>query len=180
MLLPAHVSGAYLATLAMLRLSSWGRAGRFAASRGPILYGVIAGVLPDLDVVPFVLHAGLSGFGDGMGMHRATFMHTTLCAMLVGLAPLVLPVRQRSAWMVAGFTGVMTHLVLDSLTIGFGVMWLYPFSRGLYGLNLATRWYRHVWGDDWLLNYIAHPLFLIEVAIVAAAVLVAWRRRRPG
>ncbi len=59
-------------------------------------------------------------------------------------------------------------------------MWLYPVSTRLYGINVATRWYRAIWKDDWLAMYVRHPLFAIEVGIVAVAAAVAWRRRRTG
>jgi hypothetical protein len=55
-------------------------------------------------------------------------------------------------------------------------MWLYPWSDTFYGINLANRRYGTDWGDQWLRRYLVHPLFLIEVAILAAAAIVARRR----
>jgi membrane-bound metal-dependent hydrolase YbcI (DUF457 family) len=74
------------------------------------------------------------------------------------------------------FFAVLVHLVLDSITIGPGVMWLYPFSETFYGLNLANNRYGRDWGDQWLVRYITHPLFLTEVALLGAATFVARRR----
>ena len=177
MLLPTHIAGAYLTTLSALRASSASDERTPHVQRGPLLYGIVAGVVSDLDILPFMVRFGLSAFGDRFGEHRATFLHTPVCALMLGLAPLLFRIRPRRPWMIAGAVGVLTHLLLDSLTIGLGVMWLYPFSHDFYGLNIATRRYRQVWGDEWLFHYVQHPLFLIELAIIIAALVVSWKRR---
>ena len=96
--------------------------------------------------------------------------------MVVGLVTLALPLRDRRVWAAVGCGAVIVHLLLDSLSIGPGVMWLHPWSDTFYGINLANTRYGRDWGDQWLSRYLTHPLFLIEVAIVAAAVIVARRR----
>ena len=36
-------------------------------------------------------------------------------------------------WALAACAAVLGHLVLDSVTIGPGIMWLYPWSDAFYG-----------------------------------------------
>ena len=43
----------------------------------------------------------------------------------------------------------MVRLLLDSLSIGPGVMWLHPWSHKFCGLTLANC-YGADWGDQWL------------------------------
>ncbi len=170
MLLPTHIAGAYCATEAALFLL---RRPRSEVCRGPILYGVVAGVVSDLDLVPLFFKLGWKFLGGEAGQHRESILHTLIFAVVLALVPVFLRMRERSAWAVAGCVGLISHLVLDSLTIGWGIMWFYPFSIKFYGINIATRWYGAQWGDKWLSKYIWHPLFIIELAIMSAGFVVA-------
>jgi membrane-bound metal-dependent hydrolase YbcI (DUF457 family) len=164
MLLPGHVGGSYLVAAA----SSRARTTAFA------LFTLGAGLATDIDVVPVLLRAGWQTLGmDRAGEHRASILHTPLFAVAVGLITLAVRRRDRWQWAVAGFAAVLVHLVLDSLTIGPGVMWLYPWTETLYGLNLANNYFGRNWGDDWLRQYLTHPLFLIEIGLLAASPLEA-------
>lgn len=176
MLLPTHIAGAYLTSEACVYFAFRSKRVPRSDLRGPLFFGIIAGILPDLDLLPAVLQAGSAVIGDQAGAHRATVLHTLVFAGAVGLLPFTLPLRHRVVWAAAGWIGVTTHLILDSLTIGWGVMWLYPFSSEFYGINVATRWYRAAWGDQWLANYLAHPLFLTEATIIIVAIAVVWRK----
>lgn len=176
MLLPGHVGGSYLVA------AGWARFFRRAGDRSTrvtpalALFAVGAGLASDADILPALLRVGWDPLGRVASEHRASFLHTPLFAVMVGVAALALPVRNRWLWAAVGFTAVMVHLLLDSLSIGPGVMWLHPWSETFYGLNLANTRYGRDWGDQWLRRYLVHPLFLIEIAIVAAAAFVARRR----
>jgi membrane-bound metal-dependent hydrolase YbcI (DUF457 family) len=141
------------------------------------LFALSAGLVSDADILLVLLRVGWDPLGRVASEHRASILHTPLFAVAVGIAILALPHRDRWLWATVGCTAVMVHLLLDSLSIGPGVMWLYPWSDTFYGINLANTRYGTDWGDQWLRRYILHPLFLIEVAILAAALAVAWRLR---
>jgi membrane-bound metal-dependent hydrolase YbcI (DUF457 family) len=175
MLWPAHIGASYLASLAAIGLARG--AGSDLRPRGVMAYGIAAGLAPDVDALPSILASGLPAFGSGFGGHRLSAFHSPVFAAVLCVLPLLLPVQNRKAWSLAGLIGVLSHLVLDSVTIGPGVRWLYPFSRELYGIDLFSRWYPADGRDTWMLEYLASPLFLIEIAIVVAAGAV-WRRRR--
>jgi len=168
MLLPGHVGGSYLVAAACARV----RTTAFT------LFTLAAGLIPDLDIFPVLMRAGWATFGEGTaGEHRASILHTPVFALAVGLATLALRRRDRRRWATAGFAAVIVHLMLDSLTIGPGVMWLYPWTGAFYGINLANNWFGRDWGDAWMLRYVQHPLFLMEVALLGAAAFIALRRR---
>jgi membrane-bound metal-dependent hydrolase YbcI (DUF457 family) len=176
MLLPGHVGASYLVAAACS-----GMFRRHGERRRPVttalaLVALGAGLVSDLDILPVMLRVGWDPLGRVASEHRASILHTPLFAVAVGIATLALPLRDRWAWATVGCAAVLTHLLLDSLTIGPGVMWLYPWSDTFYGINLANRRYGTDWGDQWLRRYLVHPLFLIEVAILAAAAIVARRR----
>ena len=168
MLLPGHVGGSYLVAAAC--------SGRRHIP-GLVLFTLGAGLISDIDLVPVLLRAGWDTFGQGTaGEHRASILHTPVFAVALGLVTLALPLKQRWVWALAACTAVLGHLVLDSVTIGPGIMWLYPWSDAFYGFNLANTRYGRDWGDAWMQRYIRHPLFLTEVALLGAAAIVAWRR----
>ena len=176
MLWPAHIGASYLGGLAAIDLSRE-RGIVEQSTRAVVAYGIAAGLVSDVDALPLILRSGLGAFGDQFGVHRLSPFHTPVLAAAMCLLPLLLPSPHRRALSLAGLMGVISHLALDSLTIGPGVMWLYPFSRQLYGIDLATRWYPFEGRDSWMIEYIGTPLFLIEVAIVIAAAAVWFRRR---
>jgi hypothetical protein len=176
MLLPGHVGASYLVTVGCAEL--------FRRSSGPLsekllrrltLFGLCGGLISDVDVVPLIVRSGWDALGGGAGEHRQTILHTPWFALL-GVLALSLPVEQRQLWATVGVAVVLTHLILDSLVIGPGIMWLYPFSDQFYGINIVARWSGVAWGDRWLMGYIGHPLFLLEIALMAAALIVHRRR----
>ena len=130
MLWPAHIGASYLGSLAAIELSRQ----RDVVERSPraiVAYGIAAGLVSDVDALPLILRSGMGAFGDQFGVHRLSVFHSPVLAVVMCLLPLLLPIRHRRTWSLAGLIGVLSHLALDSLTIGPGVMWLYPFSRQL-------------------------------------------------
>ena len=174
MLLPGHVGGSYLVAAACAQL--FRRPGQpRGVTLALALFALGAGLVSDADILPATLRVGWDPLGRVASEHRASFLHTPLFAVAAGLVTLALPFRNRWLWATVAFAAVMTHLLLDSLSIGSGVMWLHPWSDTFYGINLANNYYGADWGDQWLRRYLLHPLFLIEVALVATAVVVARR-----
>src|SRR5262249_21610864 len=105
--------------------------GREIAPRRLVQIGVVASILPDLDVLAFGL--GIP-YADPLG-HRG-FSHSLVFAALVGLAAAcafrTLGVTfARTFWFV--FAATASHGLLDSLTNGgLGVAFLWPFSDERY------------------------------------------------
>jgi membrane-bound metal-dependent hydrolase YbcI (DUF457 family) len=180
MLLPGHLGASYLVAAAGTRLRRRPGATPRPVTLALALFALGAGLASDADILPMLLRVGWDPLGRVASEHRASILHTPLFALAFGLATLALPLRDRWLWATVGGAAVIVHLLLDSLSIGSGVMWLHPWSDAFYGLNLANTRYGRDWGDQWLWRYLAHPLFLLEVALVAAAAVVARRQRTFG
>ena len=178
MLLPGHVGASYLVAAAGARLFRRPGEPRRTVTLALALFALGAGLISDADILTATLRIGWDPLGRVASEHRASFLHTPLFAVAVGLATLALPLRDRRLWATVGFAAVLTHLLLDSLSIGSGVMWLHPWRDTFYGINLANNYYGRDWGDQWMSRYLAHPLFLIEVALVAGAAAAAILARR--
>lgn len=101
--------------------------GRGTIPRRLLVAGVIASMLPDLDVVAFRL--GIA-YSDSLG-HRG-FSHSLAFAATVGALAALLSARLKAGRRVAFafvFLATASHGLLDMLTNGgLGVAWLWPFS----------------------------------------------------
>ncbi len=150
----AHLPAGVLVTLAAHRGA--------VTSRALWCWGLAGSLFPDVDLFWFYLVDG-----------RRTLHHeywTHLPAVWLCLAPLVLlGPALRLFWL-----NVVGHLVLD--TMAGGILWAWPFDRGAVTLvSVPARF------EFWVWNFVLHWSFLVELAILAAAViwLAARAQERP-
>ncbi|HEV3052353.1 MAG TPA: metal-dependent hydrolase [Longimicrobium sp.] len=159
----AHLPAGYLATRSILRRHPAAEPLR----RRLLALGMAASVLPDLDLLWFYF------VDQRRQVHHAYLPHLPLFWLAVfAAAALILRLRRaaRSTWLATAVfaANILLHLVLD--TIAGGIRWLWPFSHA--ELVMAHVPARH---EPWVLNFVLHWTFALELAILAAALLVAWR-----
>lgn len=159
----AHLPAGYLATRSIL-----------ARQPAPPLFrrrllalGMAASVLPDLDLLWFYF------VDHRRHVHHAYLPHLPLpwMALFAAAALLMWMARaSRTAWlaMLVLAANIMLHLVLD--TTAGGIRWLWPFSNAEFAMSHVQA--RH---QAWYLNFVLHWTFALEVAILSAALWVAWR-----
>ncbi len=137
-----------------------------------LIVGGIGGIFPDIDL--FYTHAI-----DASESHRLLITHTPvlyIAAAIIGV--LVTTVLHRPQWhrsTMAFCLGAVSHTVADGI-LG-NIMYLYPFTRGFYGLSDIN--------SDWLNMHLIFINFLLEgIAITAFLLLLismlartAWQRR---
>lgn len=101
--------------------------------------GVVFALLPDLDFWLEYARRGTVG-GKVISLHR-TLLHAPLTYV-----PVILFVGSFAgpAWMTLFALGIIGHHIHDSMGMGYGVRWLWPFS---------TRWYKLFSGHDGELHY---------------------------
>jgi inner membrane protein len=161
----AHVPAGWMATRAMLR----GRVDTARTRRRLVALGLVASVLPDLDLLWFFT------MDQQRHAHHAYITHKP-GAWLMAFAAAALAMRMlragRTAWLAMGVlaANVMLHLVLD--TSAGGIRWLWPASEA--ELVLAHVPARH---EPWWLNFVLHWTFALEVGIAAAGTAWWWRQR---
>lgn len=151
--------------------------------------GALLALAPDLD---FVLHLIRHGSSRDASHHREA-LHLPLIYVPAGIL-LFLPFG--IMWSCLFLFASLVHFVHDSIGIGWGVPWLYPFTDDAYSFlyhlentidkpTLPHRW-RYVWrrrdidklarryGDpDWLVNiYLKpHPYALVEYATLVTGLV---------
>ncbi|QNH14029.1 metal-dependent hydrolase [Xanthomonas sp. SI] len=105
-------------THAAIPLALWAAADRGRISTRLLGAGIVASMLPDLDVVAFALHIP---YADAFGHRGAS--HSLLFAAVLG----VLGALQAATWM---FVCTVSHPLLDALTSGgLGVALAWPWSE---------------------------------------------------
>ena len=160
-----HVPAGYLAATAALD-----RAGVEGGQRQWLLaVALVASVAPDLDLLYFYAV-------DGSVHHHSFPTHWPLTWIAGAGVGLLVAAARRSPFLalasvVAGAAGLL-HLALD--TVAGAVRWGAPFSDRAYTLVDVPA--SHEW---WVASMVLHWTFAVEVALVMAAGVVAWRRRRP-
>lgn len=164
----AHLPAGYLATRLILDHQPAPEPRR----RSLLALGMAASVLPDLDLFWFYF------VDDRRQVHHAYLPHLPLAWMaLFAAAALAMWMRGagRTVWLAMLVFGanVMLHQVLD--TMAGGIRWLWPFSDAELALSHVQARY-----EPWYLNFILHWTFVLEIAILAAALGAARRRSLQG
>jgi inner membrane protein len=155
-MLIAHLPASYL----------WSRILRRRLGKRLVPLGLLASVLPDIDLLYFY-------FVDGRAHpHHTYWTHQPVAwALLASLAAvLVLWERRLRDAMLIFFSNILLHLALD--TVAGGICWLYPLSHQAVQLVRVPAAHGH-----WLVSFLHHWSFFLELAICAAA-LTLWGQTR--
>ncbi|MDP3727016.1 MAG: metal-dependent hydrolase [bacterium] len=167
----------------------------FGMELTPLLVGLGIGfaLLPDID---FLYTLARRGWRDTHAVIRhREYLHYPLVYILIGaaMAPSI-----GTAWAALFLLASLGHFLHDSIGLGWGVAWLWPFTDKSYtflyrytapGKRLPRRflyrWNRedmeHLIDEyrdaDWLRNiYLKlHPVFAVEIAGFLFAVYMLWR-----
>lgn len=128
---------------------------------------LVGSVLPDFDMIYFLLTGGKIHHHDYIS-HWPLFW--------LALAAVVLPSVGRLAprWIPTAailFSAVMLHMVMD--TIAAPMLWLAPFDWSRFELTTVPATY-----SNWVVSFMLHWTFGLELLICATALVVALRRRR--
>lgn len=166
----AHLPAGYLVAKGMLALP-WGKQLNTGERRALMTTGLIASVLPDIDLFYFYL------WSDRSVGHHAYITHTPaawfLLAVLVALAGIAF---RKDSWQWHNLfllMGVQLHFVLD--TVAGQIRWFFPFYSTWHNWMHVPR--QPGW---WVWSFMSHPSMAIEAFIIAVAAWVAWRaNRRP-
>ena len=158
----AHMPAGYLLMKAISH--------RFEPARAKALWacGLLASVLPDIDILYFYAVKFLNG--NSPTNHRFFFTHWPLFWLVLlggaALALIFLKKRHLVAYPLVTLAGVSLHLVLDIL--GAPIFYLAPFSWE--PVQLVTVPSVYSW---WLMNFLRHWIFLVELGICGLAA-VTW------
>lgn len=139
--------------------------------RRPVPYlmpaALIGAVFPDFDMLWFHL------VDHGSTHHHRYWPHIPL--IWAGIAAVTLLALSRTPFVSTAlvfFAAVFLHLLLD--TIAGGILWAWPVSDILFTLTTVPATY-----SNWVVSFMLHWTFLLEVAVWIAAIWL-WFRGRPA
>lgn len=150
-----HLPAAYLAAKLARTLS---------APRALALGVLVGGVLPDVDMLWFHLVDG------GQTHHHEFLTHRPVVWGVVLLGGVAL----RRAWAVGLGLGAVLHLLLDSIAGKVG--WGWPLWEGATTLVAVPPTKSH-----WILSFMVHWTFMVEIAVTLGALtvlIISWRQGR--
>ncbi len=144
----------------------------------PAAYLVHKAILPHLNKVAFLTGAVLPDIdmlwfytlGARATHHHNYLTHRPVLWAALALLGLALRHRPRAALTALAF-GALLHLALDSLT--GQIAWAWPLSAHTAPLITVPASQPH-----WILSFLLHPSFLLELALCLAAALTALRARK--
>ena len=127
---------------------------------------MIGAVAPDLDMLWFYL------VDSRAHHHHAYLTHRPVLWLGIVLAGLLLRLRLPRAGVVLAFFGAggMVHMMLDSI-VG-EIAWAWPASEATHPLVTVQATQSH-----WILSFLTHWTFAVEIAITLLA-LIVWRTTR--
>lgn len=137
-------------------------------ARGVMAAALVGSVAPDFDTAWF-------WFVDNGGVHHRTYpTHWPLFWVLIAAAVVPLVTILAPRWKAAAivfFLAVLSHMVLDSVTAP--MHWLMPFDERAVELVPIPAAYPH-----WILSFVLHWTFALELAICALAGVMAAKNFR--
>ncbi len=125
----------------------------------------LGGGLPDFDLIWFYFIDDRAFHHHRYWVHAPGFWALFACVCLPMVA---LWARRFLSAALAFFAALLLHICLD--TIAGDIMWRWPASNELYYLVTVPARHGH-----WILNFVLHWVFALEVMIWALA-LWLWRR----
>lgn len=122
-----------------------------------LLIGLIASILPDIDILYFYL------VDNRQNLHHSYWIHIPFYWLLIGVITFaviwLLPKKDYYLAAIIFFINIFLHLILD--TIVGKIEWLYPFKDQAYFLFEVPAIY-----DFWVYNFVFHWTFLFEISVI--------------
>lgn len=127
--------------------------------------GMVGAVFPDIDMLWFYLVDNRQHHHHEYLTHRPMVWLGLLVICMAIARTMRLP---QGAVPVSFCAGGLIHLVCDSYT--GSILWLWPFSDWHYALVTVQPTHSH-----WLLSFLAHWTFKVEIALCMVAAVVWYR-----
>ncbi len=146
------------------------------------LIGIVFALLPDLDTFGELFKKGkVAAHADNPHDHREG-LHYPMALMVLSGAVMYLWLG--SVFGIIAATSVFLHFAHDSVGTGWGIKWLWPFSRRIFkffcektnknSLNPIVSWtpqelsvaIRKYGDPNWLPKYLRSPFFVVEVLVL--------------
>jgi len=161
-----HIAGAYLVTKGLLSIWSLDDP---SVNSTLLVLGSLSGALPDLDYLYYAIKSRGIKFGADFQHHKwisHTFPFYIIPGLFFYLLGIIMNIAIVSMAAVVVTVAAITHLLLDMIGSGDGIMWAWPFSKRMDGIFLFN-----VHGKEWIEAYTRHPISWVENTMVICSVV---------
>ena len=165
-MLIAHLPAGYLLSKGMLAMEHLHHLSA-QTKRRLVVAGMAGAIFPDIDLLYFYL------IDHRQHGHHSYWTHLPLFWVIAMMIWIALFWQRSRAWAWLGIVfgiSALGHMVLDS-TAG-GIRWLYPVSMQYFRLVHV-----HAGQSWWVMNFVLHWTFLLEIVIVISAGMMYLRSR---
>ena len=152
----AHLPAGYLITCIIKKSTR---------TKGYMWLGLLASILPDLDLLYFYFVDNRNTNHHDYFMHLPIFWGLLLLYSVCGVHLFSYDKKRAYSVLAIFFTNIFVHMVMDSY-VGY-IRWFYPIFY--YKVQLIDIPATHDW---WVWNFVLHWSFLLELCIVALALIV--------
>lgn len=159
-----HLPAGYLITRALARSPAL----TSCATRGLLAAGLLGSVFPDVDLFYFYLIDHRQTHHHLYWTHWPVFWLALLACAMVGCT--LAGKRHYLSYVYVFVLNIVVHLLLD--TIVGDIWWLAPALMKPFALFNVPALYQ-----PWILNFLLHWSFLLELALLAAAFAVFHKHR---
>lgn len=163
----AHLPAGYLLSKGMAAMNHLRHLNPQAKSK-LVVAGMIGAIFPDIDLLYFYL------IDHRQHGHHSYWTHLPVFWAIALLVWIALFWQRSRAWAWLGIVfglSALGHMVLDSAA--GGIRWLYPVSMEYFRLAHV-----HAGRSWWVMNFVLHWTFLLEVVIVTSAGMMYLRSKR--
>lgn len=153
-----------------------------------VAFGVLFTILPDLDFIPYLFNK--KAFGQRAHEHRNLF-HYPIFYLIIGS---IISLFFGYLWFFLFLFGAIAHFLHDSVGIGWGVKWFYPFNKKNYKFFAGQfsnsdykiisswndqeleeviekygnkNWFKDIYLSFSLINIVESLIFIISVVLLA-------------
>jgi len=158
----AHIFGGYLSARQCLK--SFAKAeSDLSPVKYYVIFGLLCSILPDIDLLYFYF------LDHRQHPHHSYWTHMPIfwigASVILYMFERLVMKKKQAPLSILLLTGAFLHLILDS--VAGGIYWLFPWSETYFRLFTITPRF-----DWWVLNYIIHWTFLLEILIISVSVYV--------
>ena len=165
MKIQGHLAGGWLITRTIVNSMACSKSQR----RKLLVFGSIAGTLPDWDYLFYAIKKGGIAYSNDF-RHHTWITHTFPFYWSIASLIYLLGVIQKnkttkdSAVVLAASTSI--HLLQDAIGSGDGIMFFYPVSKKMNGVALIG-----LHGNEWEAKYVSSPIFRLELFLRILGIL---------
>lgn len=162
-----HLAGGYLVTRGLVKYLNLDKSNE---RKELLLFGTIAGALPDSDYLFYVIKKRRIAYDEDF-QHHTWLTHTFPFYLIPGIAIFAYGNLSKKEGLksksIVFMGSTVMHLIQDTIGSGDGIMLFYPLTKTMYGIGLSG-----LHGKEWNDNYVKSRAYWVEISLIVLSIIV--------